>query len=137
MKVITEPCPWYTPEGGRASPWGRAIIPIEMISVLLGSTMEQAQFRGHGPAIGLFAGQEIRLIKGPLFVDHPYELEREIMALSESARTESVWVRTRIFDGESRECVGEMILNSATLKASYALYEAEARQLGKVLDKPA
>lgn len=131
LKVITEPCPWYTPEGGPASPWGRAIIPIEMISVLLGSTMDQAGFRGRGPAVGLFAGQEIRLIQGPLFVDHPYELEREIIALSESARTESVWVRTRIFDGESRALVAEMILNSATLKASYAAYDAEALALGR------
>src|SRR3990167_860139 len=131
LAVITDPCPWYTPEGGPASPWGRAIIPIEMISVLLGSSMDQAGFRGRGPAVGLFAGQESRLIQGPLFVDHPYELEREIVALSESARTESVWVRTRIFDGESRLLVGEMVLNSATLKASYAAYDDEARALGK------
>ncbi len=131
LKVITEPCPWYTPEGGAASPWGRAIIPIEMISVLLGSTMDQAGFRGRGPAVGLFAGQEIRLIRGPLFVDQPYELEREIVALSESARTESLWVRTRVFDGESRALVAEMILNSATLKASYAAYDDEAKALGR------
>ena len=136
LAVITEPCTWYTPEGGPASPWGRAIIPIEMISVLLGSSMDQAGFRGRGPAVGLFAGQEIRLIQGPLFVDHPYELERKIVALSESARTESVWVRTRIFDGDildggARVLVGEMILNSATLKASYAAYDDEARALGK------
>jgi hypothetical protein len=132
LKVITEPCPWYTPEGGAASPWGRAIIPIEMISVLLGSTMDQAGFRGRGAAVGLFAGQEIRLVRGPLFVDQPYELEREIVALSESARTESVWVRTRVFDGESRALVAEMILNSATLKASYANYDGEARLLGRL-----
>ena len=132
LKVITEPCPWYTPEGGATSPWGRAIIPIEMISVLLGSTMDQAGFRGRGPAVGLFAAQEIRLIRGPLFVDQPYELEREIVALSESARTESVWVRTRVFDGESRALVAEMILNSATLKASYANYDSEARILGRL-----
>ncbi len=131
LRVITEPSPWYTPEGGPASPWGRAIIPIEMISVLLGSTMDQAAFRGHGPAVGLFAGQEIRLIQGPLFVDHPYELEREIIALSESARTESVWVRTRIVDGHSRALVAEMILNSATLKASYARYDEELKALSK------
>lgn len=130
LKVITEPCAWYTPEGGPASPWGRAIIPIEMISVLLGSTMDQAGFRGRGPAVGLFAGQQIRLIQGPLFVDHPYQLEREIVALSESARTESVWVRTQVFDGVSRALVAEMILNSATLKASYAAYADEARALG-------
>ena len=131
LAVITEPCAWYTAEGGPASPWGRAIIPMEMISVLLGSSMDLAGFRGKGPAVGLFAGQEIRIIAGPLFVDHPYELEREIVALSESARTESVWVRTRIRDGVTQALVGEMILNSATLKASYAAYEAEARALGK------
>ena len=131
LRVITEPSPWYTTDGGPASPWGRAIIPIEMISVLLGSTMDQAAFRGHGPAVGLFAGQEIRLIQGPLFVDHPYELEREIIALSESARTESVWVHTRIVDGQSRVLVAEMILNSATLKASYARYDEELKALSK------
>lgn len=132
LKVMTERCAWATPEGGASSPWGRAIIPTEMISVLLGSSMDLAGLRGKGPAVGLFAGQEIRLIAGPLFVDHPYELEREIIALSESARTESVWVRTRIRDGETGVLVGEMILNSATLKASYAAYEAEAHALGRV-----
>jgi len=130
LQVITEPCAWYTPEGGPASPWGRAIIPIEMISVLLGTTMDAAGFRGRGPAVGLFAGQQIRLVQGPLFVGHPYLLEREIVALSESARTESVWVRTQVFDGETRALVAEMVLNSATLKASYAPYADEARALG-------
>lgn len=130
LQVITEPCAWYTPEGGASSPWGRAILPIEMISVLLGSTMDQAAFRGHGPAVGLFAGQQIRLIQGPLFVDQPYLLERDIIALSESARTESVWVRTRIRDASSGVLVAEMVLNSATLKASYARYDAELQALG-------
>ncbi len=134
LRVITEPSPWYTPEGGASAPWGRAIIPMEMISVLLGSSMDLAGFRGQGPAVGLFAGQEIQLVAGPLFVDHPYLLEREIVALSESARTESVWVRTRILDGETRQLVGEMVLNSATLKASYAKYDDDARMLGKALD---
>lgn len=126
LAVITEPSPWYTAEGGASSPWGRAIIPFEMISVLLGSTSAQAGFRPRGGAIGLFAGQQIRLLAGPLVVDHPYELEREIVALSESARTESMWVRTRVFDGVTRKPVAEMILNSAVLKASYPGYEAEA-----------
>ena len=107
-----------------------------MISVLLGSTSEQAGFKGRQPSVGLFAGQQIRLIAGPLFVDHPYELDREIIALSESARTESVWIRTQVFDAASqpgqRHLVAEMILNSATLKASYAAYEADAAALGRV-----
>ena len=136
LQVITEPCTWYAPDTGASSPWGRPIIPTEMISVLLGSTMDQAQFRGKGPAVGLFAKQKIRRIAGPLFVDHPYLLEREIIALSESARTESVWVKTRILDGHTRQLVAEMVLNSATLKASYAPYADEARALGKPVSNP-
>src|SRR5262249_13926318 len=54
LKVITEPSPWYTPDGGKESPWRRPIIPREMISVLLSST-SRAELRGRGPAIGLFA----------------------------------------------------------------------------------
>jgi hypothetical protein len=81
--------------------------------------------------VGLFAGQQIRLVQGPLFVDQPYELEREIIALSESARTESVWVRTRIRDGQTQALVAEMVLNSAVLKASYPRYEEEAKALGR------
>ncbi|AMM25323.1 hypothetical protein [Variovorax sp. PAMC 28711] len=130
LKVITEPCAWYTKEEGAKSPWGRAIIPMEMISVLLGSTSPEAGLSGRKPAVGLFAGQEIRLLKGPLFVDQDYELEREIVALSESARTESVWIRTRVYEAGSRALVAEMILNGAVMKASYAAYEAEAKQLG-------
>ena len=131
LKVITEPCAWYTPEGGTQSPWGRAIIPMEMISVLLGSTSAEAGLGGRTPAVGLFAGQEIKLLKGPLFVDQDYELEREIVALSESARTESVWIRTKVYEASAvRPLVAEMILNGAVMKASYPAYEAEAKALG-------
>ena len=132
LKVITEPSTWYTPEGGASSPWGRAIIPIEMISVLLGSSVDKAEFRGRRPAVGLFTGQQIRLVKGPLFVGQAYDLEREIIALSESARTESCWMRTQVFEAGTRTLVAEMILNSATLKASYANYDKDARELGLV-----
>ena len=64
-------------------------------------------------------------IEGPLFVGQDYTLRREIVALSESRRTESYWVRTRIFDAAGQRQVAEMLLNHAVLKHSYANYEAE------------
>ncbi|HET7504002.1 MAG TPA: hypothetical protein VFK02_23435 [Kofleriaceae bacterium] len=132
LAAITEPSPWYTRDGAAGSPWRRPILPREMISVLLSSSPSRdSGLRGRGPAVGLFADQEIRLIAGPLFVDHPYELEREIIALSESPRTESMWIRTRVLDGETRAPVAEMILNHAVMKASYAAYEREAAELGR------
>ena len=125
LDKITEPSPWYTADEGASSPWGRAIIPLEMVSVLGGYSNRQAGFPTRGPALGLFAGQQIRMIDGPLFVGQDYLLEREIVALSESRRTESNWVRTTFLDAESREPKAEMILNNATLKHSFEGYEKE------------
>lgn len=123
LAVITENSPWYS--DAAASPWGRPIIPLEMVSVLAEYSSAQAAFPTKGPAVGLFADQEIRMIEGPLFVGEDYILRREVVALSESKRTESFWVRTRIFDATGKRQVAEMLLNHATLKHSYANYDAE------------
>lgn len=122
---ITEPSPWY--HDATASPWGRPIIPMEMISVLVEHSTHQAKFPVKGPAVGLFADQEIRLLDGPLFVGEDYVLRREIVALSESKRTESYWTRTRVFDASGARQVAEMLLNHAVLKESYAGYADAAR----------
>lgn len=127
LAAITESSPWYTEEQGASSPWGRAIVPLEMISVLGEYTSHQAGFKSRGPAVGLFAGQQIRMLRGPLFVGEDYVLEREIVLLSESRRTESNWVKTTFLkDGDA---VAEMILNHATLKDSYEPYERELAEL--------
>jgi hypothetical protein len=120
LAAITETSPWYS--DAAASPWGRAIIPLEMLSVLFEYSSREAAFPVKGPAVGLFADQQIRLIDGPLFVGEDYVLRREIAALAESRRTESYWVRTRVFDAKGEKQVAEMLLNHATLKHSYAGY---------------
>lgn len=119
---ITENSRWYA--DGATTPWGRAIIPLEMVSVLAEYTSAQAAFPVKGPAVGLFADQEIRMIDGPLFVGEDYLIRREIVALSESKRTESYWVRTNIYDTSGKTLKASMLLNHASLKHSYAGYDA-------------
>jgi hypothetical protein len=123
LAAITENSPWYS--DAETSPWGRPIIPLEMVSVLANYTSHQARLPVKQPAIGLFADQEIRMLAGPLFVGEDYLLRREVVALSESKRTESYWLRTRIFDSTGERQVAEMLLNHAVMKHSYANYEAE------------
>ena len=65
--------------------------------------------------------------RGPLFVGETYLVRREIAALSESKRTESYWIRTRIFDAAGKKQMAEMLLNHAVLKGSYSGYEAQAQ----------
>jgi len=129
LEKITETHEFYEGE----SPWGGPVIPLEMISVLTQYTSGRSGFRSRGPAIGLFAGQQIKMIDGPLMIGKDYLLEREIIALSESRRTESNWILTRVLCPDSKEVKAEVILNSATLKDSYANYEADAAALGKDL----
>lgn len=120
LERITENSPWYSQAD--ASPWGRPIIPLEMVSVLAGYTSKQAAFPVKQPVIGLFADQEIRMVDGPLLVGEDYLIRREVVALSESKRTESYWVRSRIYSADGSQLKAEMLLNHATLKHSYADY---------------
>jgi hypothetical protein len=120
LEVITETSPWYVDPA--SSPWGRAVIPLEMVSVLAEYSSNTAGFPVKGPAVGLFADQEIRMIDGPLFVGEDYVIRRSIAALSESRRTESYWVRTKIYDSTGTRLKAEMLLNHASLKHSYAGY---------------
>ena len=125
LAVITEPSWLYDPETARESRWGRAVVPFEMLSVLFQYSSRDDGFHVRGPAVGLFADQEIRLVEGPLFVAEDYELEREVVAMSASRRTESLWVRTSVTRPGSDRVVALMLLNLASLKESYAPYAAE------------
>ena len=130
LQAITEDHEYYHDTSQGSLPWQKPVVPLEMISVLTQYTSRLSGYHSRGPAIGLFAAQEIKLINGPIFVGHPYKLEREIIALSESKRTESNWIKTRVIDEVSDDLVAEVILNSATLKDSYEKYEQDARALG-------
>ena len=124
LKVITEWSAYYAQE---LNPWGRAIIPMEMLSVLFQYRARDDRLGVRGPAVGLFADQEIRLLRGPLFPGETYFTEREVVALSGSRRTESVWIRTTVF-AEDNTPVATMLLNMASIKDSYANYQPEHKR---------
>ncbi|MEM7140256.1 MAG: hypothetical protein AAF548_04425 [Actinomycetota bacterium] len=118
LERITERSPWYDGD----SPWGGPIIPLEMISVLTEYTAHSAGFPVKGPSVGLFADQQITLIDGPLMVGTPYVIRREVLAMSESRRTESYWVMATVHDADTDAIRCEALLNHAVLKDSYAGY---------------
>lgn len=118
LMKITEPSKGYD-----------EVIPMEMISVLLQYSSRRPGWPVRGPAVGLFADQEIGLIDGPLLVGREYEIEREVVFLSGSRRTESMWVRTTVFEPGGASPRAEMLLNSATLVESYAPYAEEKAKL--------
>lgn len=125
LEKITEIGSWHTKEGATSSPWGRAVIPFEMISVLAEYTVAAAEWKMRSPHLDLFVDLEIRLIEGPLFAGEKYVLDRQIIALSESPRTESFWYKTSIHEEKSGRLVAYTLLNYAAVKDSFPGYKEE------------
>lgn len=121
LETITETSAWYT---SADNPWGRPILPIEMISVLSMATWAESGLTKAEPSVGLFLDLQIKLLGSPVFVDAPYTLDREIVALGESRRTESAWVRTTVTCETSGSAVAEVLLHQGVFKESYPNYPA-------------
>lgn len=116
LAQITEPSDWQ--QAGAQTPFGAAVIPLEMVSVLVHHVASDDPWVHPETTVDLFVDQEIHMIAGPLLVGQAYEIERRVVALSESRRTESCWVETRIFLPGGAEPVAAMVLNVASLKDS-------------------
>jgi len=120
LEAITEPSPWYSSDD---NPWGRAILPFEMISVLAMKPGTDLPVRG--PVLGLFLDLEVRLLGSPLFVGQEYRVDREVVGLGQSRRTESYWVRTTLTDAATGDPAATVLLHSGVFKGSYAGYPAD------------
>jgi hypothetical protein len=119
LRGITEPSPWYVP--GEPSPWGRAVVPTEMLSVLAHKVGHHLPVRG--PSVGLFIDLEVKR-HAPVFVDEPYTLTHQVVCRGQSRRVESYWTRTTIVDsGANTVCT--VLLHQGVFKASFAEYPAD------------
>jgi len=117
---ITERSPWYDTSD---NPWGRPIVPMEMLSVLANKVGERWPVRQ--PSLGLFLDLEVRLEGTPVFVDETYIVEREIVGLSASRRVESYWTRSTLTEKSSGRHAATVLLHSGVFKDSYAEYPKE------------
>jgi hypothetical protein len=120
LERITEPLSWYDDEDPAANGlFGHAVVPMEMISVLAWKSGNQVPVRT--PSLGLFLDLEIRVENGPVLVDVPYTISREIVGLGQSRKTESYWTRTTLHDPHGTLACS-VLLHSGVFKASYADY---------------
>ncbi len=119
VRLMTEPSPWYVP--GASSPWGRAVVPTEMLSVLTHKGSVHLPVRG--PALGLFIDLEVQRHQ-PVLVDTVYSLRHEVVGVGQSRRVESYWTRSRLTDDRGAP-VATVLLHQGVFKASYAGYPAD------------
>ncbi|WP_423981399.1 hypothetical protein [Ilumatobacter sp.] len=118
LDKITERSSWYEPDGD--SPWGRPIVPTEMISVL--AHQSGAHFPVRGPAVGLFIDLEVRFVDGPVFVDTEYDVVHTVVGIGQSRAVESYWTESTIVDPTDGRHAATVLLHQGVFKASYADY---------------
>ncbi len=125
LTSITELVSWFTPEEGPDSPWGAPVVPFEMLSVLTGSGSAASGFKTRQPSVGLFIDLEVKTLGAPVLVGRSYRVERTVVAMGESRRTESYWVSSDLVDVETDVAVANVLLHSGVFKDSYPDYPSQ------------
>ena len=87
LERMTEPLPWYSSD----SPWGGPIAaPSTVVNLLYGEILTPVKEK-MGQRVGLFGAIEIRFSGGPVLLNQAYDVSGEIVALSETPKTEVLW----------------------------------------------
>jgi hypothetical protein len=115
--AMTEPLDWYT----GASPWGGPIAAPSAVVNLLYADLLRGIRDSMGEHVGLFGAIEIRFHAGPVFVDRAYRVTGEVVALSQTPKTEVLWFDSRALD-DAGTAVAEMRMMLRQMKQSSPLY---------------
>lgn len=84
--------------------------------------VEGRLFKAEGPFVGMFGAIELQFLDGPVFVDRDYLCDAEILALSETPKTEVAWWESTLRPAGSQAPVSRMIMMTRLLKASSPLW---------------
>jgi hypothetical protein len=116
---MTEPLDWYT----GPSPWGGPIAaPSAVVDLLYARLLDDAK-ASMGDHVGLFGAIEICFRSGPVLLDSRYRVTGEVVALSQTPKTEVMWFDSRAYDATGK-LVADMRMMLRQLKQSSPLYRA-------------
>jgi hypothetical protein len=123
--AMTEPLDWYT----GSSPWGGPIAAPSAVVNLLYADLLAGLREAMGKHVGLFGAIEIRFLAGPVFLGRRYRVTGEVVALSQTPKTEVLWFDSRAFDDTGRP-IADMRMMLRQMKQSSPRYAGEAATLG-------
>ena len=115
--LITEPLALY--EGGVFD--GRALPATQVVRAIVPAERKLTEV-AHAPFVGLYGGIEIQNVDGPLLADTDYEVDGEIVGLSDSPQTEIVWWRFDLYDGN--RLIATVLKMDRVMKSSSPLWRA-------------
>jgi hypothetical protein len=117
LGAMTEPLAWYAGD----SPWGGPIAaPSAVVNLLYWRLLDGIR-DALGQHVGLFGAIEIRFLAGPVFLDRSYRVIGEVVALSQTPKTEVLWFDSMAQAGDGTP-VAQMRMMLRQMKQSSPLY---------------
>jgi acyl dehydratase len=123
---MTEPLDWYT----GSSPWGGPIAAPSTVVNLLYADLLAGLRTTLGKHVGLFGAIEIRFLNGPVFLGRRYRVTGEVVALSQTPKTEVLWFDSQALDEAGRP-VADMRMMLRQMKQSSPRYAETQPTLGR------
>ncbi|MFK7916064.1 MAG: hypothetical protein AB8B93_19280 [Pseudomonadales bacterium] len=117
IAVITESMDCY----GDATQYGGRVAPVApFVHAFRG--VEPHVVPINGPYVGLFGSIEIQYLNGPVVAEHDYWVRGELVALSDSPKTEICWYTAHLHDAGTGEAVARMTKMDRLMKDASPLW---------------
>jgi hypothetical protein len=117
LDVITEPLAAYSGDGS----WDGEVAPMShIVHSIIGVQRELSEHRID--ATGLYGALEIQFLDGPLFTGRDYTARGEIVALTESPKTENMWWTCTYSDPDTGSDVVSVLQYMRFMKGSSPLW---------------
>ena len=114
LEVITEPLDVY-----KATP---ACLPPSLVVRIMRPAESKILPRHKDTGVGLFGAIEVQHINGPVYADQDYTTTCQVLAVSETPKTEYLWYESKLNDAAGVE-VAHMLMMLRFMKASSALWK--------------
>lgn len=114
LEVITEPFELY-----RQQP---AALPPSLMVRIMRAADGQILPRHKDMGVGLFGAIELQHLNGPVYAETDYLCTSEVLAVSETPKTEYIWYEAVLSENDGTE-VASMLMMLRFMKASSALWQ--------------
>ena len=113
------PAEWYS----SASPWGGPIANPASVPTAAGVSSVRLELSSEG-VVSMLGSQEVKYIAGPVFLDHDYVSESELVAIGSSPKSEYSWHESRLLEPDGA-LIAKTLTQTRHLKKSSPLWADE------------
>lgn len=115
LRFATEPLPEYTGDPAYVSP--------STAVQLMRAGERDVLPRDGNTGVGLFGAIELQYVNGPIYADTEYTNNIEVLAVSETPKTEYFWYEATLRDNDNDKDIASMLMMLRFMKASSKLWQ--------------